>query len=109
MVAVGVWLWLGGWAAAGVAIAAAGLAVLAWARPAAHAPVHRALERAAHALATAISWVLLAAAYLALFVPLRLWRWITGRDPLALRHERRSETFLRPMPPARPDRFRRMY
>ena len=109
VVAVGVWLALGNRIAAGVAVVMAILAVLAWAAPAAYAPVHRGLERGAHALAAAVSWVLLGGAYLGLFLPLRLWRSITRRDPLALRPDERSDTFLRPVPPAHPERFRRMF
>lgn len=103
------WLWLGGIVPAVAFGLAAALALLAWAAPGAHAPVHRLLERAGRGIAVASSWILLAIAYAGLFVPMRLWRALTGRDPLGLRPDPRRETYLRPLPPARPDRFGRMY
>ncbi len=109
LVATGVWLWLGGFVPAIALGLTALLAGLAWVSPTAYAPVHQLLERAGRGLAVAVSWILLAAAYAGLFVPLRLWRALTGRDQLGLRPDVRAETYLRPLPRPRPGRFERMF
>jgi len=108
-IACGLWFWLRGWFATGVLIVATTLAALAWAAPRAHAPIQRILDRAARGLTIGVSWALLALTYVGLFVPLRVWRALTGSDPLGLRRDVRAESFLRPLPPPRRDRFRRMY
>jgi hypothetical protein len=109
VIALGLWLWLRGLFATCVLLVAASIAVLAWLAPRAHAPVQRVLDRAAHGLAVGVSWALLAVVYVGMFVPMRAWRALTGHDPLGLRRDLRAESYLCALPPARPERFRRMY
>lgn len=109
LLALAVWWWLGGVFMTAVLIVATGFALLAWLAPAAYVPVHRVGERLAHLTAGSVSWLLLGAAYLSLFVPLRLWRALTGQDVLGLRRDCRAASYLRPLPPPRPRRFERMY
>ncbi len=109
LLALALWLWLRGLFATCVLIVASGLAVLAWLAPQAYAPVHRGILRLAHATAAVVSWLLLALAYLGMFVPLRLWHALTGKDLLGLRRDARAATYLRAIPPPRPRHFERMY
>lgn len=109
VIALGLLLWLRGLFATCVLLVAASVAGLAWLAPRAHAPVQRVLDRAARGLAVGVSWALLALVYGALFVPMRVWRALTGRDPLDLRRDIRAASYLRPLPPARANRFGRMY
>jgi len=109
VVAALLWWWLRSGLAATILGIAVVLATLAWCAPRAHAPVQRVLDAAARGVAVGFSWILLAVTYVAIFVPLHLWRALLGRDPLGLRRDLRSESHLRPIPPPRPGRFGRMY
>lgn len=109
VLAAALWWWLRGAIAASVLGLALALAALAWVSPRAHAPVQRLLERLGHAFAVLVSWILLAAVYLGVFVPLRGWRTLSGRDPLLRRADPGASSYLRPLPPARVKHFERMY
>lgn len=88
---------------------AAGLALLAWASPPHYAPVQRLLDRVLHTLLAGLTWLLLALIYLGVFTPLRLWRALSGHDPLHRRADPTATTYLRPLPPAAPGRFDRQF
>ncbi len=103
------WWRIGGAAAAALASLAGGLALLAWLSPRHYAPVQRALDRMLHGMLAALTWLLLALIYLGVFVPLRLWRALTGQDPLHRRPDPAAATYLRPLPPPAPGRFDRQF
>lgn len=103
------WWRLGGIIPAVIAGLAASLALLAWVSPPHYAPVQRALDRVLHALLAGLTWVLLAVIYLGVFTPLRLWRALTGHDPLQRRADPAATSYLRPLPPAAPGRFDRQF
>lgn len=105
-----VWWWrIGGQAAAVFAGLLASLALVAWVSPPHYAPVQRFLDRVVHLVLTGLTWFLLAVIFLLVFVPVRLWRALTGNDPLHRRAEPGATTYLRPLPPAAPHRFDRQF
>jgi hypothetical protein len=85
------------------------LALLAWFVPRAYAPVQHGLDRMLHFILSAFTWVLLGLFYLLIFVPLRLWRGITGHDPLHRQPDAKATTYLQPTPPAAANRFDRQF
>ena len=85
------------------------LALMAWVSPPHYAPIQRTLDRLLHALLAGLTWLILALIYLAVFTPMRGWRALTRRDPLQLRTNPAATTYLRPLPPATPDRFDRQF
>jgi hypothetical protein len=98
LIASGVWWRFTTTWTAVVALLLLALAALAWGAPPAYAPVRRALDRAARALAATFTWVVLALVYFGLFTPLRLWRALCRQDPLGLRRPDRSVvSYLRPV------------
>jgi len=103
------WWRIGGFVPAVVAGLAGSLALLAWLSPPHYAPVQRVLDRVLHLLLAGLTWLLLAVIYLGVFTPLRLWRALTGQDPLQRRPDPTAATYLRPVPPATPGRFDRQF
>lgn len=85
------------------------LAALAWLAPARFAPVQRALDTFARAIAAAFTWLVLGLVYFGLFTPLRMLRALLRRDPLQLRSTPAAVTFLQPLPPRRPGSFQRPF
>jgi len=104
-----IWWRLGGVIPGVVAGVAGCFALLAWVSPPRYAPVQRGLDRVLHVLLTGLTWLLLALIYLGVFAPLRLWRALTGQDPLRRRADPAATTYLRPLPPAAPGRFDRQF
>lgn len=94
-----------------LALVAVGIAgtctALAWLAPALFAPVQRAIDAIIHALVTAVSWILLALVYFGVFTPIRLWRSLTGVDPLRRRRDPAAASYLAPAPA--PSRFDRQF
>ena len=103
------WWRLGGIMPAMAAGATGSLALMAWVSPPHFAPIQRALDRGLHAVLAALTWLALAVIYLVVFTPLRGWRALTRRDPLQLRADPATTTYLQPLPPAQPDRFDRQF
>ncbi len=103
------WWHTGTRAAAILATTAATLTLLAWLTPRLYAPVHQFLERVRHALLAGLTWIVLALLFVVLIIPIRLWRYITGTDPLHLQPDPDAKTFLEPLPPPRSDRFDRQF
>jgi len=103
------WWRLGGQAPAIFAGFLASLALLAWVSPPHYAPIQRFLDRGLHFILTGLTWFLLGLIYAGLFVPVRLWRTLTANDPLHRRPDPGAATYLRPLPPARPNRFDRQF
>jgi hypothetical protein len=103
------WWRLGGRAPAVFAGFLASLALLAWVSPPHYAPIQRFLDRVLHLVLAGLTWILLALIYGGLFVPVRCWRALTGRDPLQRRPDPGAATYLRPLPPAAPGRFDRQF
>ena len=103
------WWRIGGILPAMAAGATGSLALLAWVSPGHFAPIQRAFDRVLHALLAGLTWLLLALIYLGVFTPLRGWRALTRRDGLHLRRDPAAITYLRPLPPAAPDRFDRQF
>lgn len=108
-VTLALWAWTRSIAAAVLMGMASTLALLAWIAPRTHTPVQRVLDALAHAIAVAISWVVLALVYGAVFVPIRAVRFLAQRDPLGRRSPALEGSYLRPLPKPRSDRFERMY
>ncbi len=106
-----VFLWwrIGGVIPAVVAGLTGCLALLAWLSPPHYVPVQRILDRVLHLLQAGLTWLLLAVIYLGVFTPLRLWRALTGQDPLQRRPDPAAVTYLQPVPPAAPGRFDRQF
>lgn len=84
-------------------------ACLAWLAPAAYAPVQRGFDFVLHLLLTGITWVLLAMVFCGVFVPIRLWRTMTRREPFPLRPDRALATYFQPVPPPTSNRFDRQF
>ena len=101
--------WRGGPGPAIAAGVTGALALLAWFVPRGYAPVQRGLDRVLHFVLAAFTWVLLGLFYLLVFVPLRLWRGVTGHDPLHRRPDAKATTYLQPVPPAAANRFDRQF
>lgn len=76
--------------------------------PQRYAPVQRGLDRAVAALLAALSWVVLAAIYFGVFMPLRAARAVVGQSWLPLR-QKRASSFFTPLPPRAPGRFDRQF
>ena len=91
---------------AGILVA---LAVLAWLSPVRYAPIQRGLDRMVHGLMVGLTWVLLALIYLGVFTPLRVWRVLSGRDPLQQQPDSSAPTYLVPARPPGPNRFDRQF
>lgn len=85
------------------------LAAVAWLSPAHYRPVQRLLDRIVDGLLAGLTWVVLGAVYFGLFVPLRLGRALLGRDPLGLRRDPSTTTFLRPIAPRASTHFERQF
>lgn len=94
-----IWLWRGGPWSAACAIVAAAFAFLAWTLPPVYAPIQRGLDRGVHGFLRVITWSALAAVYLLVFTPLRVFRSLTGRDALARSFDRQAATYFT-IPPA---------
>ena len=103
------WWRIGGILPAMAAGATGSLALLAWVSPGHFAPVQRASDRALRYLLAGLTWLLLALIYLGVFTPLRGWRALTRRDGLQRQRDAAATTYLRPLPPAAPDRFDRQF
>ncbi len=103
------WWRVGGTIPAVLAGVAGSLALLAWTNPPHYAPVQRVFDRVLHVLLAGLTWLLLAVIYFFLFTPLRLWRGLTGHDPLQRHVDPAATTYLRPLPPAVPGRFDRQF
>lgn len=84
------------------------LAALAWLSPRHYAPLQRAFNSLLHAFLTVLTWTILGLVYFGLFTPLRLFRTLTRRDPLALRRPPTHDSYLRPLPTT-PPRFERQF
>ena len=69
------------------------LAVRAVLPPSLSAPVISFAGRVAHQAGRALTAVVLGAVYCTVFVPLRVWRTLTGHDTLRLKRRRAGETF----------------
>ena len=102
------WAWRGGVLPATLAGLAAALALVAWMSPARYAPVQRALDRGVHLLLTGLTWLLLGMVYLFVFTPLRVFRVLTGSDPLQRSFDRSATSYLRP-PAGSSGRFDRQF
>jgi len=83
--------WRGPWLAT-LAILTGALLLLALVWPRGYAPVFRVLDGAVHFLLQAITWLLLGAVFLVVFVPGRLVLAVRGRDPLESRTSGWRET-----------------
>ena len=103
------WWRIGGAFPAAVAGAAGSLALLSWLSPPHYAPIQRTLDRILHRLLAGLTWFVLAILYLGIFTPIRLWRRLTGHDPLQRRPDPAAPTYLRRLPPAAPGRFDRQF
>jgi hypothetical protein len=97
------WLWHHTPLPAALAIIATTLALLAWISPARYAPISGALEKFAHAILVAFTWLSLGLIYFGVFAPIRLWRALNGNDPLHRRFDPRATTYLHSLPPTPPN------
>jgi hypothetical protein len=95
--------------AAAFAFVLVALSAIAWCSPRTYAPVQRALERAARALAAGFTWTILAIVYFGIFTPFRLWRQIIGKDPLAQRGRPVNDSYLQPVASSGTPRFDRQF
>jgi len=84
-------------------------AALAWLTPRRYAPVQHALDRLTQALLAGLTWVLLGFVYFGLFTPLRALGGLLRRDPLEESVTANDDSFLRPLLPVHPERFRRQF
>jgi len=100
---------IGGFLGASVAGIAVVLVLLAWFAPLHFLPVQRVFDCVTQALVTGISWLLLGLLYFGLFTPMRCWRVLFRRDPLAMNANPTATTYLQPLPPAVPDGFKRQF
>lgn len=107
--ALALWIWLRGKGPAVAAGLAASLALLAWVSPPHYAPVQRVLDGIVGFILRAVTWLLLGLIYLGVFIPLRLWRRLTGQDPLQQKPDPSAASYLQPLPAAHPDRFTRQF
>ena len=106
-IALTIW-WLTRHAVALVAVVIAGtFTALAWLAPALFAPIQRALDAVVRGIVAAVSWILLALVYFGVFCPIRLWRAVTGADPLRKRRDPSAASYLTPAPT--PSRFDRQF
>jgi len=103
------WQWRGGSLPASLAILAATLALLAWIFPAYYAPISRALDQLAHAILIVFTWTILGLVYFGIFVPMRLWRELSGNDPLRRRFDPHATSYLSTLPANSPPRFDRQF
>lgn len=85
------------------------LALLAWFFPKQYNPVQRGFDFLTRALVAGFSWVMLGLVYFCVFTPLRLIGALVGRDPLGLKRPGDATTYLRPVLPATPGRFKRQF
>ena len=106
---LGLWAWRGGVLPATLAGLAAALALVAWMSPVRYAPVQRTLDRGVHLLLTGLTWLLLGLVYLFVFTPLRVFRALTGSDPLHRSFDRTGETYLKSPPAGSTGRFDRQF
>ena len=103
-----IWRWRGGVGPAALAGLAATLALVAWVSPPHYAPVQRALDRGVQLILAALTWLILGAVWLLVFTPLRVFRVLTGNDPLQRTFDRAADSYLLP-PTGRPSRFDRQF
>lgn len=103
------WWRLGGVVGAAAAGLTTALAVFAWLMPARYAVVQRRLDWLTRMLVAGVSWLLLGLLYFCLFTPLRGWRALTRHDALQLKADPSKITYLNPLPPATPGRFKRQF
>ena len=105
-------LWLrrpGNWSL-GFFVFALTLFLLALAAPRAFAPIQAALERFGRAVAAALTYLILGALFVLVFIPGRLLLALRRRDPLHRRPDPGRASYWEPLPPsAGTDRFRRQY
>jgi hypothetical protein len=89
------------------AIVALGVAV---GLPRVWAPVQAAIDRLAHGLAAAVTWLLLAGVFVLLFIPGRLVLALLRRDPLDRARDPARSTYWEPLASRRPGGgFRRQF
>lgn len=103
------WWRYGGPVLAALAGLLGALALLAWLAPARYAPVQRGFDFVTRTLLAALTWLILGLVYLAVFVPLRLWRALTRHDPLQRRPDPAASTYFQPAPPPAPARYDRQF
>jgi hypothetical protein len=96
------------WAITLVGVMAA-FALLAWIAPERHKPVQRAFDWATRWLVAGFTWLILGVVYFGLFTPMRWLGALLGRDPLRLKPDRSTMTYLRGLPPATNGRFDRQF
>jgi len=87
----------------------AALALLAWTAPERHKPVQRILDCFTRWLVAGFTWLILGVVYYGLFTPTRWLGALMGRDPLRLKPDRSTMTYLRGLPPATDGRFDRQF
>jgi hypothetical protein len=87
----------------------AALALLAWLAPERHKPVQRAFDRVTRWLVAGFTWLILGVVYYGLFTPMRWLGALMGRDPLRLKPNRSTTTYLRELPPSSAGRFDRQF
>lgn len=108
-VALAIWWRIGGlWPAALTCVLAA-LALLAWFSPSRYAPAQHGLDALARWIASGFSWLLLGLIYFGLFMPLRWFGALLGKDPLKLKTRDGGVSYLEPMPQPGSERFKRQF
>ncbi len=97
-------------AAACVWVFGAAVAVIGGARPRAVRPLYLALVCLTYPIGWAVSHILLALIFFAMFAPLGLFLRFLGRDPLQRRFDPEAESYWTPRPPARdPESYFRQF
>jgi hypothetical protein len=108
---VAAWLYHRGhpWAAAIIALLAAtmGAGLLL---PASAERLHGLLHAMAHGVGLALTWLLLLAFFYGVITPLRAWRALVGKDPLARRLDRQADSYWTAHSPGEPsEHLRRQF
>jgi hypothetical protein len=109
VVTAALWWHFGGVGPAAIAGTMSLLALIAWLAPTAYAPVQRFFDRVTHALLTGFTWIALAVVYFGVFVPMRGFRALSGRDPLRLRPTPNATTYFQSLPREQLRRFDRQF